>query len=123
MMKLNDARTFAWDRPQRVIRSDDRCRFSVSLHVSQAVLKFVVPADPFADAPTHHVLEVLALQPRQFLGEEGDALPPGARHAGDIGAPEEALRPERVENSMQAVLDVAEGIALRRIMRRAGRLQ
>ncbi len=86
-------------------------------------LESVIPADPLAQAAAHHVLKVLALQPRQLFGEEGDALAPGARHAGDVGAPEEALRAERIEDAVQAVLDVAVRIALRGIVRRAGRLQ
>jgi len=61
-------------------------------------------------------------EPGQLLGEERDALAVAAEHAGDVGAPEHALGPERVEDSMQPVLDVAERIILRRIMRRAGGL-
>jgi transposase-like protein len=34
----------------------------------------------------HDEVEVAALQPRQCLGEQGHALPPGAWHAGDVGA-------------------------------------
>src|SRR6201994_1957557 len=84
--------------------------------------EFVVPPDPFAEATAHHVLQLPALQPRQFLGEEGDALPVAAGHAGDVGAPEEALRPERIVDAVQPVPDVTEGIGLRGVMRRAGRL-
>src|SRR6185437_2836794 len=81
-----------------------------------------VPADPVAETAAHHVFEIAALQPGQFLGEEGYALTIAAGHAGDVGAPEHTLRTKGVENTMQAVLDIAERIALRRIMRRAGRL-
>src|SRR5215813_12960928 len=93
------------------------------MSVASSASELVVPADPFAQAAAHDVLELATLQPWQFLGEKGDALTPAAWHAGDVGAPEEALRPERVEDAVQAVLDVPERIGLRRVMRRAGRLQ
>src|SRR6266478_7030281 len=37
------------------------------------------PADPVAQGFAHHEFEVTALQPRQLLGEQGHALPPGAQ--------------------------------------------
>src|SRR5579864_7886247 len=74
------------------------------------VLEFVIPAEPFGDAAAHDVLELLALQPRQLLSEEGDALAIAARHARDVGAPEEAFWSECVVDAMQAVLDVLERI-------------
>src|SRR5579871_4268970 len=82
--------------------------------------KLVVPADPGAEAASHHVLEVASLQPGQLLGEEGHALPITAWHPRDVGAPEEALRSIRIEDAVQSVLDVLEWITLRRICRRAG---
>ena len=82
----------------------------------------VVPADPTAKRPAHHVFQIGALQPRQFLGKERDALPVAAGHPGDIGAPEKPLRPERIEDAMQAVMDVWEWIGLRGVMRRTGGL-
>src|SRR6516165_11165694 len=81
----------------------------------------VIPADPLAEAAAHDVLEVPAPKPWQFLGEEGHALAVAALHPRDVGPPEEALGSERIEDAVQPVLDVAERIALRRIMRRAGR--
>src|SRR5947208_5751112 len=82
----------------------------------------VVPSDPLAEAAAHHVLQIPAPKPSQFLGEERDALPVAAGHAGDVGAPEETFRSERIENTMQSVVDIWERIGLRGIMRRTGRL-
>src|SRR5215470_7005338 len=87
-----------------------------------AGLELVVPADPRAEAAAHDLLEVPALQPRQLLGEEGDALAIGAGHAGDVGAPEQAVWPIGVEDAVQPVLDVLERIGLGRVVRRAGHL-
>src|SRR5437764_1766277 len=56
------------------------------------------PAEPVTDRAAHHQLEVAALQPRHLLGEHRHALLPRARHAGDIGAPEAAFRPERLND-------------------------
>ena len=36
-----------------------------------------IPADPVAPGSTHHQIEVSALEPSQFLGEQGHTLPPG----------------------------------------------
>src|SRR5687767_2965601 len=68
----------------------------------------VVPADPRAKTAAHHVFQVGAPQPRQFFGEERDALPVAARHPRDVGAPEHPLRPERIEDAVQSVTDIAE---------------
>src|SRR6516164_8420995 len=57
------------------------------------------PADPVAQGLAHDEVEVAAFEPRQFLGEQGYALAPGARHAGDVGAPEHALGAEGVETA------------------------
>ena len=42
----------------------------------------------------HDQLEIAALQSRQFFGEQRHALPPGAWHPGDVGAPEHPLGTE-----------------------------
>src|SRR5713101_7738657 len=68
------------------------------------------PADPVAQGLPHDEVEVAALQPRQFLGEQGHALPPGARHAGDVRAPEHPLGTERVETAVQMRMQTAERI-------------
>ena len=86
------------------------------------ILESKIPADPFAQAAAHDLLEVLSLQPRQFFGEERDALAIAAWHPRDVRAPEEAVRAEGVVEPMQPVMDVAEGIGFPRIGRRAGRL-
>src|ERR1700760_2628408 len=80
------------------------------------------PSNPFGETAPHHVFKVAALEPCQFLGEKRDTLTIAARHPRNIRAPEHALRTERIENSMQSFLNVAERVALRRIMRRAGGL-
>src|SRR5438270_9323936 len=68
------------------------------------------PADPVAQGLPHDELEVTTLQPRQFLGEQSHALAPGARHSGDVGAPEHPLRTECIETAMQVRMQAAEGI-------------
>src|SRR5271169_6908030 len=79
-----------------------RSRFSPSVRASPALSWSPIfvrsagqfPADPVADRAAHHQLEIAALEPRHLLGEHRHALLPRARHAGDVGAPEAALRPE-----------------------------
>src|SRR6516165_8629117 len=44
--------------------------------------------------------------------------PIGARHAGDVGAPEATLRAERVDDLADVFVDVAVGVGLARIARR-----
>src|ERR1041384_5075108 len=71
-----------------------------------------LPAQPVYDGPAHHALEVAALQPRQLLGEHRHALAPRARHARDVGAPEAAVGPERLEDLAQIAVDVRVGVRL-----------
>jgi len=73
-----------------------------------------------AQAGTEVPRELAALEPRQLLGEHGDALLPGARHARDVGPPEHARRPERIKDPLQILVNVAVGIAVGRIARRPG---
>src|ERR1700730_13179456 len=70
------------------------------------------PADPVAQGLPHDEVEVAALQPRQLLGEQGHALPPRARHAGDVRAPEHSLGTERVETAMQVRMQAAERVVV-----------
>src|SRR5882724_532314 len=72
------------------------------------------PAEPLADAASHHVLQILALEPRQMLGEERDALIVGAWHAGEIGAPERPLRAEGVHQPPDPVVEIRERVGLSR---------
>ena len=58
----------------------------------------------------------------QLLGEHRHALPPRARHARDVGAPEHPRGAERVEDPLQVVVDVAIRIGLAGVARRAGGL-
>ena len=81
-----------------------------------------LPADPVAQGPAHHQLEVAAREPGQPLGEHRHALAVAPRHPRDVGAPEEAPRPEGVEDPAQPVVDVAEGVGRGRVARGAGRL-
>jgi len=71
-----------------------------------------LPAEPVADGVPHHQLLVPALEPRQLLGEHRHTLPIGARHAGDVSAPEAALRAERVDDLADVFVDVAVGVGL-----------
>src|SRR3989449_11428493 len=81
-----------------------------------------LPAEPVYDGAAHHALEVAALQPRQLLGEHRHALPIRAWHARDVGAPERALGPERLEDLAQIAVDVLVRIGLARIARGARHL-
>src|SRR5271168_4867801 len=72
----------------------------------RARLGRALPTEPIADRLSHDELLVAALEPRQFLGEHRHALPIRARHAGDVGAPEAALRTERVHNLTDVFVDV-----------------
>src|SRR5690242_17110857 len=55
------------------------------------------PAPPGTQRFAHHQPFIRLAQPRQLLGEHRHALRPGARHLADIGPPEHAPRPERIE--------------------------
>ena len=70
------------------------------------------PANPVANGAAHHQLEVAALEPRHLLGEHRHALLPRARHAGDVGAPEAALRTEGLDDLLRIFVDVAIGVGL-----------
>src|SRR5690348_16327136 len=71
-----------------------------------------VPAEPVADRAAHDQLLIAALQPRQLLGEHRHALTVRAPHARDVGPPEHSRRAERIEDSLELVVDVAERIGL-----------
>src|SRR5262245_36708850 len=55
-----------------------------------------LPVEPVAHGTPHHQLQIAAREPRQLFREHRHALPPGAGHAGDVGAPEQPLRAEGV---------------------------
>src|SRR5262250_2841773 len=80
-----------------------------------------IPADPVTQRTAHDQLLVALGEPGQ-LGEMGDAVLPRAWHAGDVGAPEHALRAERVVDRPVASVQAAERIAVVRIAGTAGRL-
>src|SRR5271166_2989840 len=84
----------------------------------RAGLSRALPAEPIADRLSHDEVLVATLEPRQFLGEHRHALPIGARHAGDVGSPEAALRAERVIDLADVFVDVAVRVGLARIARR-----
>ena len=84
------------------------------------VLSGPLPAEPVADGISHDQLLVAPLEPGQLFREHRHALPVRARHTGDIGAPEAALRAERVKDLPDILVDVAVRIGLARIARRAG---
>src|SRR5205814_1056735 len=88
----------------------------------QHALSGPLPAEPGADRLPHHQLLVAPLEPGQLFCEHRHALPVRARHAGDIGAPEAALRAERVKDLPEILVDIAVRIGLARIARRAREL-
>src|SRR5262249_61108469 len=65
------------------------------------------PAEPVADRAAHDELEVTAFEPGHLLGEHRHALPPGTWHAGDVGAPEAAVRSESLDDLLRVFMDVA----------------
>ena len=79
-----------------------------------------IPADPVAERSAHHQFEITTLEPRHFFGVHRYALAHRAGHTRDIGAPEHALGPERVEDTMQILVDVAVGVGIARITGSAG---
>src|SRR5262245_58405931 len=80
------------------------------------------PSQPVTDSPAHDQLEVAALQPGQLFREQRDALAARAGHARDVGAPEPARGAEGLVEAAQVVVDVAKGVGLIGVARRAGRL-
>ena len=60
-----------------------------------------VPAPPVAEGLPHDQVLIVRGQPGQFLGEHRHALTPRARHFGNVGAPEHAVRTERVVDLAQ----------------------
>src|SRR6202011_905887 len=82
-----------------------------------------LPAEPVADGLSHDQFFVAAVQPRHLFGEHRHAVPVGARHPGDVGPPEAALRAERIEHLPDVSVDVAKGVGLARIARRTGELE
>src|SRR5207302_7409547 len=80
------------------------------------------PAEPVAQRLAHYEVKVAPLQPRQFLSEQRHALPPGAVHAGDVGAPEHPLGAERVKTAVQMRVQAADRVSVLGIARLAGRL-
>src|SRR6516225_11458682 len=99
----------------KVLRPSD-CHLDVAPITTQTCLPFVlvfignflprlsacpVPAPPGAKRFSHDESLVLFAEPRQFLGEHRHALAPGARHLGDAGAPEHAMRAKRIVDLSQ----------------------
>src|SRR5216683_8415638 len=78
-----------------------------------------LPPEPVADCLAHDKFLVMTLEPGQFFGEHRHALPVRTWHAGDVGAPEAAPRAERVIDLADVFVDVAIGVGLARIARRA----
>src|SRR5881296_2996155 len=110
------------------ISTDSIVRGSCGLRKTAAFISMArsslrqLPAEPVADRAAHDQLPVAARQPRQLLREHRHALPPRARHARDVGAPEHPRGAEGVVDPPQVTVDVAIGIGLARVARRAGGL-
>src|SRR5947199_199374 len=110
------------------ISTDSIVRGSCGLRKTAAFISMArsslrqLPAEPVADRAAHDQLLVAARQPRQLLREHRHALPPRARHARDVGAPEHPRGAEGVVDPPQVTVDVAIGIGLARVARRAGGL-
>src|SRR5215831_17572580 len=72
------------------------------------------PAEPGADRIPHHQFHIAPLEPLQLFREHRHALPVRARHAGNIGTPEAALRAKSVNDLPDILVDIAVGIGLAR---------
>src|SRR6476661_5057014 len=94
---------FCTGRATWICKACWRIRRSDSGAIGRAIL---LPGRSMA-RPCHVALRC---QPSQFLGEQGDALTIAARHARDVGAPEEPLGPVCIEDPMQPVVDIAKRI-------------
>jgi hypothetical protein len=70
----------------------------------------------------HDEVEVATFEPRQFLGEQGYALPPGAGYPGDVDAPEHPLGTEGVETAMQMRMEAAKRVFVLGVSGLPGRL-
>ena len=55
-------------------------------------------SQPFDHALTHYRFQILAPEPRQFLGEKRHALAIAAWHPGDVRPPEKTPRAECIED-------------------------
>src|SRR5262245_46256714 len=80
------------------------------------------PAPPGAHGLAHHQRLVTVREPGQLLGEHRHALPPGARHLRDVGAPEHARRAEGVVDLAQVPVHSRERVRPAAIAWCAGRL-
>src|SRR6267378_86892 len=105
--------------PVPTVTANGRYGASAALHNHSALVASIAsplavggkwPADPVAQGLPHDEVEVAAFEPRQLFGEQGHALPPRARHAGDVRAPEHPLGAERVETAVQVRMQTAERV-------------
>src|SRR5260221_11311059 len=77
------------------------------------------PTETVGYRTAHQQSEDAAVQQWQLFGEHRDALLPRAGHAGDVRAPETALRPEGLDDLLRAFVDVPVGVSRARIARRS----
>src|SRR5712691_12376842 len=66
------------------------------------------PAEPLAHAAAHDSLEVFTFEPGQVVREEVDAFVIRARHPREVGAPERAVRTERIDEALDRIVQIAE---------------
>src|SRR6058998_1715019 len=108
------------------ISTDSIVRGSCGLRKTAAFISMArsslrqLPAEPVADRAAHDQLLVAARQPRQLLREHRHALPPRARHARDVGAPEHPRGAERLVEPADVRVDVPIRIWLGGVARRTG---
>jgi hypothetical protein len=79
------------------------------------------PAPPGAESLSHDESFVLLTEPRQFLGEHGHALAPGAGHFRDVRAPEHPVRTKGIVDLSQIGVHRGKRIGLAGIARCSGR--
>src|SRR5947199_46763 len=106
------------------------CTFVATIHLSRRPCKaspttaspWPLPVEPCTQSAAHDELLVGLRQPLQLLREHRHALPPGARHARDVGAPEHALGAKGIIDLADVRVNIAIGIRLARVARRSGGL-
>src|SRR3990170_8800562 len=71
------------------------------------------PAQPLADGAPHDPVLVGGREPRELLGEQRDGLPPRAGQPRPVRPPEDAPRPERVDDLAKMLVQPAVRVRLR----------
>src|SRR5262245_7926017 len=86
-----------------------------------AAVGLALPAEPCANCLAHDQLLVGFRYPGDFL-KVAEALPPRARHLGDVGAPKQSAGPESVVHGAVVLVQTGKWIGVVGVERAAGQL-